>query len=409
MYYDEGNWYAVVVGDLGNHADIDQIEVADFGPYYIVSVMGIADDSSVTIRNYARDITVESGLSAVVALSTTLYPTFACCCNFNGQLIIGGLQTTVSPWTEVGLNGVAWGAIGKLALNPTTNPTAGFRALPWKSQGGYDTGITFKVMKLGSNVVAYGDGGKVLMVPAVVGNTSTFGFKHIPGLGVSSGNHVAGDEHLHGWIDLNGEFWTMAEGSGPEKRGYKSYIDTILAYTHATLDYRTVVSYVPLDQTFYISNGYSCLVINQYGAYTTHQLVTSIGMSNKRELLGFFMDSLDVEGRIVTHDLDFKLRGIKTIGLVEAGIHHELGTSNNAYATADFRYNKTSSYTRKSWTPMNPSGTSTIMAAGEEFRVGVKADNYVGMKLDYLNLKVKITDRRFMRGLAAYSVDQVTE
>ena len=51
----------------------------------------------------------------------------------------------------------------------------------------------------------------------------------------------------------------------------------------------------------------------------------------------------------------------------------------------------------------------TCITGGEEFQIKVKADNYTGMRLDYIVVDVKITDRRFMRGPKANSLEAITE
>ena len=406
MTVSDNIWTAVAVKDLGNADHIDQVSVAEFGTFYVVSTLGIDSvDGSSVVASYRRNPSSESELDCVSAIDSTTWPTFGATCNFNGRCIGGGISSTKSPWDTLGMNAIVWSGIGNFTFNPESDPTAGFAVMPWSSYNGTGEGRVLKVMKMGKHFVVYGDGGKALMTPALVGNTSAFGMKELYGLGVASGNHVAGDDHLHGLIDLEGEFWLLS-GDEVTKLGYKEYMRELLDYTHASNDYRTIVSYLPRDKRFYVSNGDGCYVITENGAYSTHQLVTSVGHTRDGTLCGFFMDSADEEARIVTDRLDFGVRGIKTIPLLEIGAYHSSGSG---YAAIDWRVDKTADFQRSPWTVINPDGVATVMVGGDEFRLCVKFDSYSNVELDYITSKVKITDRRYMRGPVAGRMEDITE
>lgn len=408
MTVKDGVWTAVVVENLGPPGWIDQISVADFGTFYVVSTFGIDPITGGShIHSYYRDVSADPGLDCVTAMDAASSPTFGCTCDFNGRCIGGGVYSTYSPWDTISVNGIVWSGVGTFDFDPTSDPTAGFTVVPWASySSGTEEGRVLRVMKLGDTVAAYGDGGKMLLTPKLVGSTATFGRKELHGLGIASGNHVAGDSTLHGFIDLDGDFWLISKNGELEKLGYKEYINSLLDYTHATNDYRTLVSYLPKDKRFYISNGFECYVITEHGAYSTHQLVTSVGYTRGGSLCGFYADSGDTEARVVTDRLDFGVRGIKTIPTMEVGCYH---TSGNAYAALDWRNDKTSSFQRSPWTAINPDGVATVITAGDEIRLCVKFDSYSGVELDYITPKVKITDRRYMRGPTAGRMEDITE
>jgi hypothetical protein len=97
------------------------------------------------------------------------------------------------------------------------------------------------------------------------------------------------------------------------------------------------------------------------------------------------------------------------MGLEIGAYHPSGGGTYSGYGRIDYKYDKSSALTTGTNGLLNPSGVITKPTAGIEFRFGCKFTNYANVKLDYLKIAVKMTDRRFMRGPAANNLVQVTE
>ena len=387
-------WTASYGFDLGAHAYIDQVDILDFGPFYAVSAFGYNGNTPViTCALRLPDIAV--GASAFTAIVTSQVPDFISGCNFNGQAVIGGISSSNALWEDRGLGSVCWSKIGSFDFRPGV--VAGYRDMEW---GEYGEGIVYKVRKLGNFVVVFGDGGVVGLIPTSKPVT-TFGYKNLPGAGVRSGNHVAGDEHVQGFIDSNYDFWLMDARLQAQKLGYREWFKDLLEYTHVSNDYRTLMSYVPSKKRFYISNGNECYVLNEWGLYECNQRVTSAGDYRGKLLCGFFSDNADYEWRLETNELDFKQRGLKTLQNVEVAGRY-VKTAGSMSTRVKYKNNDLSAtWSALSWIPLNPKGIAFPIVSGSEFRVGVKGTDYreADLSLDEITMRVKLIDKTNVRGL----------
>ena len=77
------------------------IDFADFGWFYIMAYAEMSS-GSLDVHCYYRDPDIASGLGAVSTLPTSASPEFISCCNFKGQVILGGILSTDASWTELG-------------------------------------------------------------------------------------------------------------------------------------------------------------------------------------------------------------------------------------------------------------------------------------------------------------------
>lgn len=409
MYYNKGNWSAVFVKNLGYVDRIKQISIADFGPYYMLAVMYIDIDESYYIRNYVRDISIVPywGLQveALVDISYNNQPLLGTICNYNAQIVGGAVDSNAYPWDSLGMNTILWSGIGNLEFNPSIDPTAGFTNVEWKSNYALGEGMILRVLQLGSTIVAYGEGGIEILSPyssdysSHTRSSAPMKKGSLSTLGIQSGNHVAGNNTIHGFVDFENRFCTITEKEGVQRLGYKEYLDPIMASEDV------LVNYNPRLNTFYVSNGERCFVYNGVGGYTTNQCITSLGYTNDGTLFGFYVDNEDTQGRIVTQEMDLGIRGIKTVQSVEASI----STDGNTYTAIDYKYNKGSSFTRSPWIYQSPEGISSVAFAGIEHRVGVASDDYTSMKISDLNIHFKVVDRRFLHGPIGRNVEDITE
>jgi len=402
----QGLWNGTSVGSLGAIADIAQLNIADFGPFYVISLM---NSNNSIVRTYMRDpsaiisTTLDPLENQLIIPSTE--PAFVCCCNFNGQLVGGNIYApsneTTNYWSALGTNCILWSGIGSSEFNPAIDPTAGFRELITSYASGKKATI-YSTLPLQEGVICYTDHGIVALVNDTVQNIATYGLVPLKSLGIASGNHVAGDNYIHGFIDLNCDFWTLEntsfrlldqQGGKLTKRGYRDVIAALFATSSPV-----IVSYLPRDNSFYISNGLKSLVINRFGAGLVHQAVSGLFEGYDKKLYGTFFDSGDLQGRITLESVDFNARGIKSLEALLAGISCASSTA-VTYAT-DYRMSKNSSFKRSLSKRGGPRAEARIGVSALEFRPNITFSSYVESELEYLRANVKFPDGRFRRGLS---------
>lgn len=400
------NWEGYVVGDLGLASNVDEISIADFGSFYILSFLG----TDLIPYTFLRDPLLINGVSdrditGINFISSFNLPAFATCCNYNGQFIGGNIYSTSvdasNIWLNFSTNSVVWSGIGSFELNPTVDSTAGYKHLLNTMSFGSEKCTVYKILPLQEAGIIYTNHGLVAFVHESVQNIFTFAEVPLNGLGISSGNHIAGNNYIHGFIDEHKDFWTLENstfraldqnGGKLTKRGYRDDISSL--FTAAT---PVIINFLPRWNTFYISNGLKTIVINQFGAYTTHQAVSGIIQGFDDKLYGTYFSSSDTVGRIVLDTEDFSQRGIKSLESLLVGISHASGTK-ITYGT-DYRINKTSSFKRSLLKRGNPSGESRIGISAVEFRPVVIFDTYTGNEFSSLSVNVKFPDIRYRRTL----------
>lgn len=268
-------WDAYYMCLLGAQTSIDQIDFGDFGMYYTVSVVGHDSDGVPYGNAWERVPNTSLGCDSMRTLPTDNMPSFICSCNFGGQIVVGGILDFDTYLTGIVADPqysyVWWSGVGSHEFRPNCDPTAGFLNAPWLK--GF-MGEVLSIERLGQGVVAYGDYGKLLLTHALVESTSTFGYKKLEGSGIDSGNHMSGDENVHGYIDTNNEFWLATRDHKFQKLGYKEYIESM---TKSDI----VMSYVPQKKKFFFSDGVKGFCLTEYGLYSINQLVTGVTMQKE--------------------------------------------------------------------------------------------------------------------------------
>ena len=387
-------WTAVAYYDFGVLTYIDQIDITDFGRFYVATVFGY-NGSTATITSAIRNPGDSSPYHTT--LPTIKCPQFITGCNFNGQAVIGGIISTSSPWDNLNLSGVAWSGIGNFDFRPEeTGHVAGFRQMPWENEG---KGIVYKVKALGKGVMVYGDGGSAFIYPSSE-PTFTYGLEELNIAGVSSGNHVAGDNKIQCFIDTNYDLCMIDKGIKLEKLGYREFMRDLVTYSPGAGDGRTLMSYVPERRCFYISNGNECYILTEFGLYSTDQMVTSAG-DYKGTLCGFWRDGADEEIRLTTDSLDFRSQGRKIVESIEVGGFYQHGSDYDLSASVDFKNDyKENSFESLSWRILNPNGMASIKVDARNFRIKLKGTTYKNATFDLSSLvaKLKYTDKRNIRG-----------
>ena len=397
-----GRFTFIVVADLGPAYLVDQVDIADFGPFYVTTTYGkTTDEVPVSnIKTFIRDLSIPVSFGCMVPFTT---PVVGTCCNFRGQFIGGNLQPDSSGiYGELGSAGLVWSGIGSFEFNPVTDPTAGFTQLSFPYSAGRENTI-YKLIPHHSGIVLYSDAGKVYVEPKETESGFTYSPSTLRGLGVSSGNHVAGDEFIHGFIDLYGDFWTWElphvyakfDAGIMKKLGYRSYIRDLLDSTPSG-DHRVIVSFLQKEKRFYISNGNDCLVINEFGACSIFQCVSSIIAGYDGRLYGTFRSTQDTEARFVSDEVDFGTRSLKSIESIVGSIDYAPGS--RLQFAVDWRMSDNDAFKRTPWKSTGPRGEAVIKVTASTFRICARITNYIDAAVEYLGLNMKYPDNRFKRG-----------
>jgi hypothetical protein len=394
MYYDGANWSVDQMTDIGNSDEINQVDVIDFGQFYGVSCFGYDSDNVPIVNSLIRMPGIEKPsyqfelarnyADAGEDYLTPKFPKFICGCNFNGQAVIGGIQSDHPMWNERGLHSVCWSGIGTFDFNIERDRTAGFADMDWGLNG---QGIVYKVMKVGNAVGVFGSGGISILVP-VSEPMSTFGKKNISFLGISSGNHIAGDDSIVIFVDHYKDLWMMDSKFSLKKLGYRKWMQT--------LNDSFVISYVPEKKRFFISDNNTCYVLTESGLYSCHQVTPAVGVYGG-ELWGFVRDLGDYEWRVETDEIDFKQRAFKTLQFLE--IH---GASEQTQALVKYRNNVSDEeFKELTWKKLNNQGIIYYPVSASDFKISLKGDDYRDSDylLTSLKMRVKQTDKRNIRGL----------
>ncbi len=369
----------------------------DFGDYLLLV------NGSTIVVNYNGSYSKES--------STSIMPRFATGCNFRGQIVAGDIRT---DWFDCDRGSVIWSKIGSADFTPGGGSIAGYRHIYWEDN-------VLRTIRLGDAVVVYGSNGIMSMIPS----DATFGMKEILDVGIPTRDSVAGDDKFHFFVDSDRWLWIMGVDLKPKKLGYQEYIET--------LNDNFIMSYDSFNKDLYISDNSNCFLLTPYGMTKVHQLITSV-VNIGGTSYGSISEGSNQDIILVTDTIDFGIRGIKTISTVELGVD----CSSNVFIAIDYRYNKANGFSRSPWKLTGPEGVGTPIVSAPEMRVCVKTTPLVSDKmsmedgidmdyedgtsmlyesgitfddfnLDYINTKVKLVDRRFIRGPRTSDIRHNTE
>jgi hypothetical protein len=382
-------WDATEVLTFGTAANISAIDIIDFGRFYIATCVG-EESGEFWADSFVRRPAIAAA-SAIEDLPQSRCPVFSTGCNFNGQIVVGGLNTGAERWLSIGQCSVAWSAIGRMDFRPDKFRTAGFRGMPWDDNG---EGKVHKVRKLGKGVMVYGDRAKAYLIPFSQEYATGFGFQELAGAGIASPNHIAGDSLLHCYLDTNNDLWLIDGTLKMVLLGYREFMNALGSDIH--------ISYIPQKKRFYISDGSIGYVLTEAGLSTCHQCVTSAGVYRGQNLCGFFIDNEDYEMRAVSGEYDFGFRGLKqartmSFDLLAGGIASDV----YPFITVDRRLTARSSWSRMEWRRANHWGFGMPMATANDFRFGVKLADYrdiTNFNFNDITVEAIAVDKRAVRG-----------
>lgn len=381
------NWTATKVARLGYAARITSVDVADFITFYVITVSGLYNNLPWK-ATFGRVPNADTRMGAVSIFSSELMPFGTSCCNFKGQLVIGGCYSGNIKWQNLGSCSVAWSGIGGIEFDPALDASSGFMHMPWDS---YGKGEVYKVKRLGDLVYVYGDQGIASIKPFYNEPVAGFGLDKTYNPGILSSNAIAGNEHIHCFVDTNYDL-NLVTAEGIKNIGYRAFMSTLTAS-------RIMVSYDAANKRFHISNDTLSFVLSEGGLYSTHQCVTSIGTFRNR-ICGFVKDNGDTKIRIETSAFDAGVQALKTIESFEFGLDYDTTTDIELSAGISTKYDYRADYTVLPLIRLNNLGGLTQKTTGRLFKLRMEGNYQAGATfvLSSLLAKIKFSDKNSIRG-----------
>lgn len=295
-------------------------------------------------------------------------------CNFKGQVILGNIAG--GSWHDCGANSVVWSEVNQFSFTPSRTNVAGYAPnMPWN-------GVVMKVRKLGDSVMVYGDNGIAMLRPV----ENMFGVVKVANYGIAGYGAVGGNDQVHVAVCSDGYLRRFTQ-DGITTLGYKEFMSLMTAANIA-------VSYEPVDNEFYISDGVYGYLLTTSGLCQIYQLVTSIAQYSGVGYGIYDEDTDNKEWRVVTDVIDAGFRSMKGVTNIELGYQGD----EEAYVAVDYRYDKTDSFTRSGWFLTNPEGWAAPQFTAPEVRLCAKSAGYDSAYLDYINYGVVYPDKRNIRG-----------
>ena len=337
----------------------DVWQVADFGDFVLMT-----NGSQLVQRAYDGTWTSFTSTSSIPAMETV--------CSFRGQ-IIGG---NISGWEDCDVNYVAWSDIGSAEFYPGLRNEAGYAPMSW-------IGAVLRVMPMGDMVAVYGETGVSLLKPA----KQYMAIKDLDLPGIPVAGAVGGSNRAHLFVDYGGDLWLLGADGKPKKLGYSEYIGQMSAGD-------IVVSFNRQQNEFYISDGQTSYVLGDKGLCQTHQLVSSCEFDNG-VLYGTFESDEDTAAWVTTDVLDYGQRAFKTLEILSCGC----SSASDMWTSLFWRSDVKGSFQQSGWQWINPTGFTTPMITAHDFKLAFKADDYSDTKLAYFDARLKLSDKRSIRGI----------
>jgi len=250
-------------------------------------------------------------------------------------------------------------------------------------------GTVQRVAPLGKNVIVYGDNGVTALVP-VVEPVSTFGKVEIATFGVYGRACVGVGKDRHIFLDKAGRVWQITADLQLTQLGYEEFLYSTLA--------TAIISYNPILEEFVIGHSAGSYVLTDAGLGFATQKVTSIAVIDGA-VKGVAPDVSDVEALIETDRFDLGVRGIKQLSTINIG--GTSLTSSVMSVAAKYRFNKGSALSTTPYMITNNEGNARLEPSGIDFALLVKNTNYVYADIGYIEVRYRVTDRRYIRGIYA--------
>lgn len=346
------------------------IDMADFGDYVVFSCI-----NQVVVKD------TELGTFGPI-LADSSFPEFRTCCNFNGQLVVGYIEST---WNGCGAESLGWSNIGTSDFTCGPGNEAGFRRVHWNK-------LVYRVKKLAETVMVYGDNGIGMLFP----HEQTFGYRAISNLGLYSKWALTGTESIHFWVSSDGDLWKLVADGKPEKLGYKEFLSTLYR-TRTTCNFDLRKGHV------YISDNTKTFVYNGRGLFQVGILPSTV-FSLDQYLVGCFSefddDDYDFQSDdmvVAVDSLQPEIRAMKTITEV---LVDNFAQEKYLYVGAKYKYTNYEDYTATSWERAQYDGRFRLQLTAPDIQVRLRIRDYVeDDRLSRAVVRMQYPDGRYRRGV----------
>ena len=159
-----------------------------------------------------------------------------------------------------------------------------------------------------------------------------------------------------------------------------------------------MVSYNRQQNEYYISDGTKGFIFGSNGLCRTHQIVSSVEF-DRGVLYGTWESDGDTAGWVTTDVLDFEQRAFKTLATLAVGCSSQSDMWTSLYWRSDVR----GSFSQSGWQWVNPTGFTTPMITAHDFKLVFKEEDYTDVKLAYFKARLKLSDKRIIRGIYSAS------
>lgn len=393
----EGYNFLIIRDDEVNHEDViysisddgqtvnylQSVDVLTYGSYG--TLMEVADFGEYAIMMNGVVMVYWNVLGAWnVSTETATVPLMTTVCNFKGQVVGGGVQ---SAWHDCDETFYCWSKIGDLDFTPDNYNEAGYRRDPFG-------GTVLHTRRLNDDVIGYSSKGITRIYPTST-PAATMGFEELDDTGlINQGAMAAGkDRHVYVGEDYVlrtvGNVGQLSYRTGVTELGYEYYMRQLVNNS-------IIITYDKSKNDFYISDGVKTFLLSPNGMSEIPQHPSAVWRRNGETFM--LPDDIDdtFKSEITSNAFDMGFGGQKTVFTIESDIVN----SKAAKASVDNDFGK--GFNTSKYSPLNYQGISSLIAAGNQFRIRLRADELSeNARLSYIRARYKMTDMRGIRGVYA--------
>lgn len=241
--------------------------------------------------------------------------------------------------------------------------------------------------QLGARMVIYGDNGISVLSPSEDGGFTEDLICHF---GTGGARTVGVGDRRHIFIDNSGHLWSWrVEQNNPDNLGYEEYL--------SGLDQtKTVISYDPIDEHYWITDGVKCYVYTRSGlGGDIRTRPTNVFRDDANGLVGMYTAPDTTDFELVTAPFDISERDHKFLELIQmesAGITAPRARMSGNYATDTEMINTP-------WVPFSPTGVAHPSMSFVEGKLSVKGAGS-DVCISEIEIRYKGEGKRFRRGTA---------
>ena len=249
-----------------------------------------------------------------------------------------------------------------------------------------DRGIVYDVRRIGHHILVSGSGGVTALSP-VVEPTIAYKLTELLKSGIKSPWAVAGggdDVSPVLVISEFGEVWMISPDLKMENFGFVEFM--------SDLGDDTLITYSDHEQCFYISDGTVSYMLTRYGLSSIFQCVSNV-QSYGGALISAVKPLSDTAMYVKTEPTDFGLRAIKSVQCVELDV---MGSDFLMGLYSSIQLGGT--VLELTNQPVNPVGICSSKIAGLDISFKIYNSSYVDKLVRGIEVRYKLTDKRFLRG-----------